>query len=63
MLFVADEIFFTGTAAEITPIRSVDKMKVGEGKPGPVTKRLQKAFFDVVGNANDKYSWLEFVYD
>lgn len=63
MLFVADEIFFTGTAAEITPIRSVDKMKVGEGNPGPVTKRLQQAFFDVVGNANDKYKWLEFVYD
>lgn len=63
MLFVTDEIFFTGTAAEITPIRSVDKMKVGEGNPGPVTKRLQQAFFDVVGNANDKYNWLEFVYD
>ncbi|MBF8295853.1 MAG: branched-chain amino acid aminotransferase [Bacteroidetes bacterium] len=63
MLSVADEIFFTGTAAEITPIRSVDKMKVGEGNPGPVTKRLQKAFFDVVGNANDKYKWLDFVYD
>jgi len=63
MLFVADEIFFTGTAAEITPIRSVDKMKVGEGNSGPVTKRLQQAFFDVVGNANDKYKWLEFVYD
>ena len=63
MLFVADEIFFTGTAAEITPIRSVDKMKVAEGNPGPVTKRLQQAFFDVVGNANDKYKWLDFVYD
>lgn len=63
MLFVADEIFFTGTAAEVTPIRSVDKMKVGEGNPGPVTKRLQQAFFDVVGNANDKYKWLDFVYD
>jgi branched-chain amino acid aminotransferase len=63
MLSVADEIFFTGTAAEITPIRSVDKVKVGEGNPGPVTKRLQKAFFDVVGNANDKYKWLDFVYD
>jgi branched-chain amino acid aminotransferase len=63
LLSVADEIFFTGTAAEITPIRSVDKVKVGEGNPGPVTKRLQKAFFDVVGNANDKYKWLDFVYD
>jgi hypothetical protein len=38
-------------------------MKVGEGNPGPVTKRLQQAFFDVVGNANDKYKWLDFVYD
>lgn len=63
MLFVADEIFFTGTAAEITPIRSVDKMKVAEGNPGPVTKRLQQAFFNVVGDANDKYKWLDFVYD
>jgi len=63
MLYVADEMFFTGTAAEITPIRSVDKIKIGEGNPGPVTKRLQTAFFDVVGNANDKHNWLEFVYD
>jgi branched-chain amino acid aminotransferase len=62
ILFVADEMFFTGTAAEITPIRSVDKIKVGTGKPGPVTKRLQEAFFDVVHNANDKYHWLDFVY-
>jgi branched-chain amino acid aminotransferase len=63
MLYVADEMFFTGTAAEITPIRSVDKIKVGTGKPGPVTKRLQEAFFDIVHNANDKHHWLEFVYD
>jgi branched-chain amino acid aminotransferase len=63
MLFVADEMFFTGTAAEITPIRSVDKIKVGTGKPGPITKRLQEAFFDVVHNANDNYHWLDFVYD
>lgn len=63
MLFVADEMFFTGTAAEITPIRSVDKIKVGSGKPGPITMRLQEAFFDVVRNANDNYRWLDFVYD
>jgi branched-chain amino acid aminotransferase len=63
MLFVADEVFFTGTAAEVTPIRSVDKIVVGDGKPGPVTRSLQKAFFDIVRNANDKYSWLNFVYD
>jgi branched-chain amino acid aminotransferase len=61
MLYVADEIFFTGTAAEITPVRSVDKIPVGDGKPGPITKRLQEAFFDVVRNANDKYHWLDFV--
>jgi len=63
VLYVADELFFTGTAAEITPIRSVDKVQVGSGKRGPVTKRLQDAFFDVVHNANDKYNWLNFVYD
>ncbi|HAL55613.1 MAG TPA: branched chain amino acid aminotransferase [Bacteroidetes bacterium] len=61
LLYVADEVFFTGTAAEITPIRSVDKIVVGEGKPGPITRRLQEAFFDVVHNANDKYNWLNFV--
>jgi branched-chain amino acid aminotransferase len=63
MLYVVDELFFTGTAAEITPIRSVDRMKVGQGKPGPVTQQLQKAFFDVVRNANDKHNWLSFVYN
>ena len=63
ILSVADEVFFTGTAAEITPIRSVDKIKVGTGKPGPITKKLQEAFFDVVLNGNDKHRWLEFVYE
>jgi branched-chain amino acid aminotransferase len=63
MLYIADEMFFTGTAAEITPIRSVDKIKVGTGKPGPITKRLQEAFLDVVQNANDNHHWLDFVYD
>jgi branched-chain amino acid aminotransferase len=63
MLCIADEVFFTGTAAEITPVRSVDKIPVGEGKPGPVTLQLQRTFFDIVQNANDKYSWLNFVYD
>jgi branched-chain amino acid aminotransferase len=61
MLYVVDELFFTGTAAEITPIRSVDRMKVGSGKPGPVTLQLQKAFFEVVKNANDPHGWLDFV--
>ncbi len=63
MMFVADEMFFTGTAAEITPIRSVDKIKVGTGKPGPITKHLQEAFFNIVHNANDNHHWLDFVYD
>jgi branched-chain amino acid aminotransferase len=61
MLYVADEVFLTGTAAEITPVRSVDKIAVGEGKPGPVTKKLQEMFFDVVRNGNDKHRWLDFV--
>ena len=63
MVYVADELFFTGTAAEITPIRSVDHIKVGDGKPGPMTMNLQKAFFDIVKNANDRHDWLKFVYN
>jgi branched-chain amino acid aminotransferase len=63
MLYVADELFFTGTAAEVTPIRSVDKIKVADGKPGAVTMKLQKAFFDVVKNGNDPHKWLKFVYN
>ncbi len=63
MLFTVDELFFTGTAAEITPIRSVDRIPVGDGKPGVVTKEIQNAFFDIVKNGNDKYEWLSFVYD
>ncbi|MEW6511380.1 MAG: branched-chain amino acid transaminase [Bacteroidota bacterium] len=63
MVYVADELFFTGTAAEVTPIRSVDKLNVGNGKPGPVTMELQKKFFDIVKNANDPRHWLKFVYN
>lgn len=62
MLTIADEIFFTGTAAEITPIRSVDRFPIGDGKPGPVTKDLQKRFFDIVLEANDPRQWLTMVY-
>ena len=59
MLYIADEVFFSGTAAEITPIRSVDKIVVGKGTRGPITERLQKAFFDVVnGNVPDRSGWL-----
>jgi branched-chain amino acid aminotransferase len=62
MLYMADEIFFTGTAAEITPVRSVDRLSVGEGKPGPVTKAVQKEFFAITsGQKPDKYGWLTLV--
>lgn len=61
MVYIADEVFFTGTAAEISPIRSVDKIQIGEGKIGPITKELQKRFFDIVENGNDPYGWLDFV--
>jgi branched-chain amino acid aminotransferase len=62
MLYVADEVFFTGTAAEVTPIRSVDKITVGPGRRGPVTEKLQKAFFDVVeGRVPDRHGWLTYV--
>jgi branched-chain amino acid aminotransferase len=59
MLYIADEVFFTGTAAEITPIRSVDRIPVGSGSRGPVTERLQRDFFSLVrGEAEDRYGWL-----
>jgi branched-chain amino acid aminotransferase len=62
MLYVADEVFFTGSAAEVTPIRSIDKIVVGTGKRGPLTERVQKAFFDVIdGKAPDAHGWLTFV--
>jgi len=61
MLYVADELFFTGTAAEVTPIRSVDRMTVGKGRRGPVTSAVQAAFFEVVqGEREDRYGWLEY---
>ena len=62
MVYVADELFFTGTAAEVTPIRSVDKLVVGDGKPGPMTKYFQKAFFEIVREGKDSHNWLKFVY-
>ena len=60
-LYIADEIFFTGTAAEVTPVRSVDHHIVGEGRCGPITAELQDAFFDVVHGGNDPYGWLTFI--
>jgi branched-chain amino acid aminotransferase len=60
MLYIADELFFTGTAAEVTPIRSVDRLTVGAGRRGPITEKLQKAFFGLfTGATPDKYGWLE----
>ncbi|HEX9120274.1 MAG TPA: aminotransferase class IV, partial [Terriglobales bacterium] len=59
MLYIAEEVFFSGTAAEITPIRSVDKITVGKGVIGPVTKAIQKEFFGIVnGTEPDRYHWL-----
>ena len=59
MLYIADEVFFSGTAAEITPIRSVDKITVGSGSRGPITEKLQRAFFDIVkGDTADRFGWL-----
>ena len=61
-LYIADEVFLTGTAAEITPVRSVDKIVVGKGSRGPVTEALQKAFFDVIEcRVPDEFGWLTFV--
>jgi branched-chain amino acid aminotransferase len=58
-LYVADEVFFTGTAAEVTPIRSIDRITVGAGRRGPVTEKIQKAFFDyITGEVEDRYHWL-----
>nr|WP_208543228.1 branched-chain amino acid transaminase [Lysobacter alkalisoli] len=59
-LYLCDELFMCGTAAEITPIRSVDGRQVGAGKPGPVTRRMQELFFGLFdGRTPDKYGWLE----
>ena len=59
MLTIADEVFFTGTAAEITPITSIDRIQVGDGRVGAVTKKLQEAFFDIIeGRARDRHGWL-----
>ena len=59
MMYIADEAFFTGTAAEVTPIRSVDKISVGKGVTGPVTKAIQKEFYAIVqGEKADRHNWL-----
>jgi branched-chain amino acid aminotransferase len=62
LLYLADELFFTGTAAEVTPIRSVDRIPIGAGKRGPITERLQQAFFGLFSGATpDRWGWLEYV--
>ena len=62
-LYIADEVFFTGTAAEVSPVRSVDKIKIGAGRRGPITEALQRAFFDYInGEVPDTHGWLTYVY-
>ena len=61
-LYMADEAFLTGTAAEVTPIREVDDRKIGRGCPGTVTRDLQQSFFDVIKGKDKKYSrWLTYL--
>lgn len=61
-LYIADEVFFTGTAAEVTPVRSIDRIKIGRGECGPVTREIQKAYFDTVtGHREAPGEWLTFV--
>ena len=60
--YIADEVFFTGTAAEITPICQIDKIQIGLGERGPVTEKLQQLFFDILyAKVEDRYNWLSFV--
>jgi branched-chain amino acid aminotransferase len=61
-LYIADEVFFSGTAAEITPVSRIDNIVVGEGKRGPVTEKIQKEFFNIIkGKTKDKHNWLTHV--
>jgi branched-chain amino acid aminotransferase len=61
-LWLADEVFLTGTAAEVTPVREIDGRTIGTGKPGPVTRRLQETYFSVVkGDDTAHENWLTFV--
>ena len=61
-VYIADEAFFTGTAAEVTPIRELDRVQIGEGTRGPITEKIQSAYFDIVYGRNAKYAdWLTLV--
>lgn len=62
LLYIADEVFFTGSAAEVSPIKSIDRIAIGEGRRGPITKKLQKRFFGILsGEIEDKYGWLTYL--
>ena len=62
MLYIADEIFFSGTAAEVTPVKSVDRIQIGKGVRGPITEKIQKAYVDYInGNVKDKYGWHDYI--
>jgi branched-chain amino acid aminotransferase len=59
MLYIADEVFFTGTAAEVTPIRSIDRIVIGEGKPGEITRKIADEYFGIAnGLKPDRFGWL-----
>ncbi|MFH1938597.1 MAG: branched-chain-amino-acid transaminase, partial [bacterium] len=61
-LYISDELFFTGTAAEVTPIREIDNYQIGEGKRGPITENIQKKFFAITKGEEEKYlSWLDYI--
>ncbi|BBB31998.1 branched-chain amino acid aminotransferase [Thermotomaculum hydrothermale] len=61
-LYIADELFFTGTAAEVTPIKSVDRIPVGEGSRGPITEKIQSELFSILrGEKEDRYNWLSYI--
>jgi len=64
MLYMADEVFFVGTAVEVTPIRSVDRVKIGRGRRGPITEAIQHRFFHIVrGEVEDTHGWLQYVHE
>jgi branched-chain amino acid aminotransferase len=63
MIYIADEAFFAGTAVEITPIKSADKITIGDGRRGPITEAIQRAYFDLInGEVPDRHGWLTYVY-
>jgi branched-chain amino acid aminotransferase len=62
MLYMADEVFFTGTAAELTPVRSIDRITIGAGSVGPITRQLQQQYLGIAkGEIEDRHGWLTYV--